>query len=456
MRISFLVGLLLALYSCNNDLNTIGDTLVPAEGYVSIESFDIETSTIQLTSFPTSLNILYGVLQSNQLTLGRMNDRTTGTLTATPYFQIIGGGNSGKPNFEDNYAYDSLTITFPFDYENSKVLAGDTTALQTYRVFRLKDYPRFDDDDPCIYNNDSLPYDPTLPLATLNVRLEEQFFTQKNEWYFKLDDHLGKELFNLIRSQDSILESENALDFIRYFNGLTIVPDASNTALLPIDGSSLQLTCHYHLNTTNLTYQFKSIASYNSSGYYAFTNIKHTPTEWLQNVSWSQGLSFSKAEKAVIQGLNGYMLKMKLPYESNVDPYRTILKVEIVLEPQVDNFEDIAEPTRVQVFTLDKYDRITGQLSDLSGNPVYGYPETNPYYQEERKYRIDITDYYNNIVNNAASGIDPELYLLIGLPGSPVQVGTDEINTFVGSNNLSFQRLIIDKVPVLRIYYANY
>ena len=41
MRIVFLAGLLFVLYSCNNDLNTIGDTMVPAEGYVNIETFDI-------------------------------------------------------------------------------------------------------------------------------------------------------------------------------------------------------------------------------------------------------------------------------------------------------------------------------------------------------------------------------------------------------------------------------
>ena len=32
--------------------------MVPAEGYVNIETFDIETSTVRLNPFPTSLNIL--------------------------------------------------------------------------------------------------------------------------------------------------------------------------------------------------------------------------------------------------------------------------------------------------------------------------------------------------------------------------------------------------------------
>lgn len=246
MRIIFLAVFLSVLYSCNNDLNTIGDTLVPAEGYVNVESFDIETFTVQLDSFPTSLNVLSNILSSNNLIVGRMSDKVTGVTQATPYFQIMGKGNSGVPNYDDNYVYDSLTLTFPFDYSQTKILAGDTTTVQTFRVFRLEDYPRYDYDNPCIYNDATFPYDESKPLGELNIRLERQFLSQKEDWYIKLDDALGRELFNLIRSQDSLLDQANTLDFIRYFNGLTIVPDEKNMALLPIDGSSLQLRCHYH------------------------------------------------------------------------------------------------------------------------------------------------------------------------------------------------------------------
>ena len=461
MRIFFLASLLFALYSCNNDLNTIGDTMVPAEGYVNIETFDIETSTVRLDSFPTSLNILSKALESNQLILGKMTDNVTGVTTATPYFQFIGSGNSGKLNYDENYVYDSLTLVFPFSYTDTKILAGDTATLQTYRVYRLDSFPPTNFDDPCMYSNESLPlYVPEEPLATLSVRLEKQFFTQyySDQPYFKLDDKLGRELFALIRRKDSILETDKVLDFMRYFAGLTIVPDKDNMALLPIDGSSLSLRCHYHLDENAGIYTFFPLAYYNNDGggYYAFTNIEHSPSARFSHVSWNNPLPYTQENKAVIQGQNGYMLKMKLPFKSDVNPYRTILKVEIVLEPKIDNFEDIPEPTTIQVFTLDKYSRISGKLTDLSGNSVYGYLETNPYYKEDRKYRIDITDYYNSMVNNGTGGIDPELNLLIGLAGSPIQVRDDEINTFVGANNLTFQRLIVDKTPVLRIYYANY
>lgn len=80
------------------------------------------------------------MLESNQLTLGKMTDKTTGVTTATPYFQLIGSGNTGIPNYDDNYVYDSLTLVFPFN-ASTKILAGDTATLQTYRVYRLKNFP---------------------------------------------------------------------------------------------------------------------------------------------------------------------------------------------------------------------------------------------------------------------------------------------------------------------------
>lgn len=78
--------------------------MVPAEGYVNIETFDIETSTVRLDSFPTSLNILTKMLESNQLTLGKMTDKTTGVTTPLPISSFT---EVGIPGFRI-----MMTITF--------------------------------------------------------------------------------------------------------------------------------------------------------------------------------------------------------------------------------------------------------------------------------------------------------------------------------------------------------
>lgn len=437
------------LYSCNNDLNTIGDTMIPAEGYLEVVTQNIEESyTIRLDSFPTSINVLNSYLSSNQLTLGKIEDNITGTTIATPFFQIVGNGFDSRLNFNDNYTYDSLTLKIAQSYQSLTLLAGDTTSLQTFYLHRLTDYPRINYDDPCIYNNSKFSYEEE-PLGKLQLRFEKNYLENSN-LYFKLDDDLGRELFRLMQGRDSIFI--HSFDFINYFNGLVIVPSKDNSALLPIDVNTLALTCHYHLGTSDYSFSLPA-----AGGYYAFTNITHTPTEILKGISWFNPKSFNDTQFSVIQGLDGYMLKLQLPYLPPKEDFKTIIKAEIELTPRLVNYENIQEPTKnyIQVFTLDKYSKLTGSLSDHSGNSVYGYLQVNPFYPDQRKYVIDITDYYISMANNN-SNIDPQLNLAIGLQGTPHQIGAAEIPMMVGAVSTSFERLILDDIPVLKIYYAKY
>ena len=148
---------------------------------------------------------------------------------------------------------------------------------------------------------------------------------------------------------------------------------------------------------------------------------------------------------------------MKLPYIANNDAYKTILKAEIVLKPIVGNAEDIPElkNTTLQIFNLDRNGRLRSALTDMAGNSVTATLQANPDYQDSKSYVIDITDYYNSVVTSA-SDIDPQLNLLIGLVGVPRQIGYNETLTMVGAVATTFDRIVIDKTPILRIYYANY
>ncbi|GEM_PF-412390 len=462
MRIFFLASLFVVLLSCNNDLNTIGDTMIPAEGFIEIQTFDItETSTVRLDSFPTDLYSLSSVMNSSYLTLGHIKDMYTGEVTATPYFQIVGNGITNI-DVDRGFVYDSLTMNFPFDYTSMKLIAGDTINMQTYTLYQLTEYPKINYEEPAIFNTDSMTY--KKKLATLSLRLDNDFFSNPGlggrNVYFKLSDELGRELFDRMRSQDPIFE--RPLEFIRdYINGLTIVPAQTNTALIPINISQAALTCHYHAGSDQTTGSFSlpALASVNSSlgTYFSFTNIKHTPSSWLEGVNWRDSIPFSSKNQAVVQGMNGYALKIKLPYIANDNIYKTILKAEIILKPITGNAEDIPElkNTTLQIFSLDRYGRLRSALTDLSGNTLTASLQSNPDYQDTKSYVIDITDYYNSIVSSVAD-IDPQLNLLIGLTGVPRQIGYDETLTMVGSVATTFDRIVIDEIPILRIYYASY
>lgn len=466
MRIFFLLGFLYLFYSCNNDLNTIGDTMIPSEGSIEVATFNVnEISTVRLDSFPTSLNVNVGysitspyTKDTYQLTLGRVSDRTTGTTTATPFFQIFSSGYDPYLTGGDEvYVYDSLTLNLFSKESLPNIIAGDTTQIQIYRLYRLTDFPHYNVDDPVIYDNFSLPYQ-AQELATLRIRPQKEYMSN-NVLYFKLDNKLGREFFNEMKWQNPIFEPSRALDFIRYFNGLVIVPDKNNTVLFPLDAPNLGLKCWYHSGATTRSFTLPVYASHAyGSPYYAFTNITHEPKDDFSGVSWTKPMPFAQENMAIVQGLNGYMMKLKLPYVTSGDNYKTILKVELELKPRLTNFENIPEPGStipLQVFRLDEYSRITGILTDNSGNPVYANFYTNPYYPEDRRYKIDITDYYKNVVDSG-NNPDPKLDFLIGLAGSPQQIGPREIKTMVGYVSMTFDRLIIDELPTLRIYYAKY
>ena len=109
MRIYFLLCLLaISIYACDNDLSIIGQNLIPNDGYIEVQGFNItKTSTIRLDSFPTS--------GTSTLIMGKMQDNTTGVITATPYFHLVRTGYDDLLNFDQHFIYDSLKLHFTYN-----------------------------------------------------------------------------------------------------------------------------------------------------------------------------------------------------------------------------------------------------------------------------------------------------------------------------------------------------
>ena len=192
----FLIVLIttLAIYSCDNNIADLGQNLIYTDTYMEVERYDLdETYIVRLDSFPTST--------LSTLTMGRIDDPTTGETKATPYFQLyINSWDATLNPTAIQAQYDSLTLNFTYESK----LAGDTTALQTFRVYRLTDYPTIDLDDPYQYNTDSLPYAPDSLLGQKSFYMQhdlmEPFENSDVEGpYIRLSEEagerLGRELF---------------------------------------------------------------------------------------------------------------------------------------------------------------------------------------------------------------------------------------------------------------------
>ncbi len=423
------------LYSaCTNDVTSIGQDLIDDNSFVEMRQFKIKnTSTVKLDSFATSTGNSYSPI--SKLLAGRLLDPVTGITRATPYFEIVPGGGS---SIKKNYVYDSLTFHCTFTGN----IWGDTTQLQTFRLCQMERLPILDKETDLIYNVASVPYKQE-PLATYQVWPWKERL--KNMW-FRMDDDLGRELYNMLRRQSD--EVTNHLLFLYWFKGLAFVPDDNNSCILGLSssGDSLYMNLHFHDAKGNYTYKFNKSTAYNK---YTFLNILNdavnTPYAALTNQQ--ENLEFPDAKRpnapegqAVTQAGSGYMIKMRIPISPASEKYKTIIKAEIELYPQQGIEKNFGLPSEVYVYKSDKNNRLISVLMTNDNKVITGKLVEDPTQAGGVKYLINITDYYNTL--SMAGNGDENNYILVSIPTSQI--------------NNSLNRLVIDEIPVLHVYYAKY
>ena len=474
----FLIVLIttLAIYSCDNNIADLGQNLIYTDTYMEVERYDLdETYIVRLDSFPTST--------LSTLTMGRIDDPTTGETKATPYFQLyINSWDATLNPTAIQAQYDSLTLNFTYESK----LAGDTTALQTFRVYRLTDYPTIDLDDPYQYNTDSLPYDPDSLLGQKSFYMQhdlmEPFENSDVEGpYIRLSEEagerLGRELFTRMQYRDPVWgisgsgsttgdNTSTDVDiykFMRWFKGLVIVPDDGNNFLAAIGSSSSQLflRCHYHIGEEKHHFDMYAMGGSESGSFYTFTNVKHDPIDtWKTDgrpLRFTDTIPFVRTEQAVIQGLSGYMLRIKLPYIADANGYRTIVKAEIEMKTDYVENSNYPQASQLGVYVMDTQGNIDYVLSDMTGeNPIYGYFSQDPEDASQYRYTIDITDYYITMVESLVAPLNQSLELIIGLPGTLFYNNIDKTRIINGVNSQSFQRAVFSELPTLNIYYTEY
>lgn len=444
LRISiFIIGLLLIIYSCNNDISSIGQELINNDNYIGEDNLAVNTlGTIRIDSFMTSTGFRPSGYTGyiSKLVMGRYDDPIySGTTTAIPCFQVIPVVPSSIPT---TAVLDSLTLRFRY----AGNMWGDTLyqlEAQTFRLFQLKTLPSFDyNDQGLFYNTTPIDLGDEISTTTFYPLTENMKLS-----YFKIDQELAEDLFDrmVYRREDDIymptIGDFPYINFLNYFHGLAIVPDEQNNCLMSIHAlsDSLYLQFHYTVNNTQ-----KSIKFPLGQREYQFNQILTKPAPIFSELQNQRDeVSFDQTEVSIIQGLAGYMIKMNLPQPPGYPKYSTIIRAELELKPEIYEGIPIALPQTINVYTTNELNEFTGVLYDANNKAVTGNLRINSTNISESKYIFDLTEYYQKLSSQPGLVKDPQI--LLSVP-----------NDGLTSSGVSFDRMVLPEKPTIKIYYANY
>lgn len=416
------------LISCSDTEFTVGKNFVePQTNVLLIDTFTVQTSTVLIDSIETSGDSI--------LLVGYFEDELVGKVKSNSFFQI---GIPEVFNIETGDIFDSITLCLQY----SGYSFGDTTIVYKFSVHNLLRQPETFDDG-YLYNTSEIEYSEE-PVANVSV-VPHPKSGDSLEIIFPYE--FGKTLFDSILSNSEMVTSETL--FLEYFNGFAFINDSSVSASIigfKANPTALNLRIYYHrigqfkqaltcdFPITNIENQFNQIT-------HDFTGTK---LEGLANQKTSLS-SISTDDLAFLYGGIGLLPKIQFPHLQEIQYFDrgTILKAELVIEPESSSYTKFDLPNNLLLYKADKYNRFSGALTNTDGEILYASFVRDNIFHEQTRYTFDISNY---IISSLSDGVyDNESGLFICTPAS----------TFANS----IARLIMKcrkPGPVLKIYYATY
>ncbi|GHE46548.1 DUF4270 family protein [Sphingobacterium griseoflavum] len=236
------VFILIIAGACDKDMSVMLDNSATNNVGVSfIDSFSIQTSTVQLNNMPSA--------GRGSILVGKAADSRFGEVKATSYFRI--GFSSIANDIPDAAVFDSLNLVLRPN--TNRYYFGDTTKTQRLSVHRLEQVLETKTltggvqntalpiyvTGPSIFNDQTFDYSPTS-IGAISFAPRVRSLDSLN---IRLDPSLGQEFFDLIKTNDLRVSSNE--NFRDYFKGLVLVPDEDNSAVVAFGYDSVQVKINY-------------------------------------------------------------------------------------------------------------------------------------------------------------------------------------------------------------------
>ena len=273
---------------------------------------------------------------------------------------------------------------------------GDTTYNSQLSVYQLKNELSFPLYQTQFYNTSDFEVDPS-PIGGSGTLISPN---NTDSVSIRLSDVTGKNLFDLFRTRDYVMQSTS--NFLTYFRGLQLAPAAAGMHAVYGFHDSLIMRLHYHETHLFTENKFLDFTFYNNDNK-QFNQVKTdrtgTPVSVFNNAN-KEVVSTSTNNSAYIQTLTGFMAKIKFPTLRSLllrPDYLKILKAELVIKPVKNSYSAITPlPPELSAFTTDQSNALGTPLSSTaSGSAITqtGNLTIDPVYNENTFYTYDITSY---------------------------------------------------------------
>src|ERR1041385_1864409 len=202
----------LLLFSCNDEASPIGSDFFEGGtiNMTTIDTLSIRASTVLYDSLVTG--------DATRLLVGYHVDKDLGAVSSTAFFQLANPGA---------FSIDKETTTFS-RAELRLIHDGysyyDTTSTISFSVHQLRQKLEIHVDN--LYNTSDFKYDPT-PMGSASYTPRPSV---KDTVEIPLSASFGQDIIRL--AQSSAIQVSAPSEFLDYFYGLAVVPDATNGPII--------------------------------------------------------------------------------------------------------------------------------------------------------------------------------------------------------------------------------
>lgn len=390
-----IMGFISAIFlaSCATDDTTIyevGSDFIENNIQIKVvDTFSVKAGSFKVDSLITSA--------TGRILVGNIVDENLGHLSAKSYLQLI----TTDYSLSAEAVYDSIGFVLNYD----TYYYGDTTKVQTYKLHRITE-TFLPDEGTNFYNTSSLKYD-NASIGALSFIPKPT--KESDSLFIKMDDVLGKEIFDKISDND-INTSD---DFLQYFKGLAIIPDSSvNSHVL---GFNVSATSAASGNSSmRLYYTIKDGDSDDTSYYLDFviasasqqfnqieTNLSNTVLgdfedgEEIKISSETNNLIFAQSGSGIAARIEIPSIKSIFEQAANT----TTLSATLTFYPLVGSYNaNNPLPTNLAVYIVDHKNRIIKQLTDADGNVASAILKTDDdEFNANTYYTLDLSGFVEEI-----------------------------------------------------------